>query len=190
MKMKYYLRGLGTGIIVATVILCIAFAVRTSEKEIIRQAKKLGMVFEENSNNNINDTSNGDESTTLKDDSSQEPGENSTDDSTSSSDSASEPTSDDTTTSEEEPSEEEPSETETTTVGQEDSTTGEMVTITIKGGSASGTVARLLFNYGLVDNAALFDNYLCTNGYDKRIRAGTYTIEMGSSYEEIAEIIS
>ncbi len=46
MKLKYYLRGLGTGILVSTIILMISFQGRTTElsdDEIIARAKSLGM---------------------------------------------------------------------------------------------------------------------------------------------------
>ena len=50
MRLKYYLRGAGVGILVTTVILTIAFAVykpSMSDEEIIKEATKLGMTFEE-----------------------------------------------------------------------------------------------------------------------------------------------
>ena len=48
MRFKYYLRGLGIGIMVATVILSISFALRKddlSDAEIMRRAEELGMVM-------------------------------------------------------------------------------------------------------------------------------------------------
>ena len=50
MKLKYYLRGLGIGIIVTTVILMISFSGRSeslTDDEIIARAKQLGMVMPE-----------------------------------------------------------------------------------------------------------------------------------------------
>ena len=36
-------------------------------------------------------------------------------------------------------------------------------TITIKKGSDSGSVSRMFYEAGLVENAKAFDNYLCNN---------------------------
>ena len=50
MKLKYYLRGLGTGVIVATIVLAISFSARKteiSEEEIVARAMQLGMVMPE-----------------------------------------------------------------------------------------------------------------------------------------------
>lgn len=49
MKLKYYLRGLGIGILVSTIILTISFAGKKgdiSDEEVIARAKTLGMVME------------------------------------------------------------------------------------------------------------------------------------------------
>ena len=49
MKLKYYLRGVGIGLIVATLILMIASALHSnkdmSDEEIIARAEELGMVM-------------------------------------------------------------------------------------------------------------------------------------------------
>ena len=41
-----------------------------------------------------------------------------------------------------------------------------------------------------VEDAIAYDNYLCNNGYSRRIRTGTFKIPVGSGWEEIADIIS
>ena len=66
----------------------------------------------------------------------------------------------------------------------------EIVEITIPGGASSGAVSRQLANVSLVEDAREFDNYLCNNGYSRRIRVGTFKIPIGSSWQEIADIIS
>lgn len=57
MKFKYYLRGAGIGVIVATLILSIAFLMQDniSDEEVIRRAIKLGMVMEENTSGTLAD---------------------------------------------------------------------------------------------------------------------------------------
>ena len=47
MKLKYYLRGLGSGIIIATAVLAIAFAITNRDANIISKARELGMIFAE-----------------------------------------------------------------------------------------------------------------------------------------------
>lgn len=67
---------------------------------------------------------------------------------------------------------------------------GAAVTVVIYSGYGSNDVARALKNAGLVENAEDFDEFLCENGYDKRICVDVYRIPSGSSYEEIARIIT
>ena len=57
-------------------------------------------------------------------------------------------------------------------------------------GESSNSVSRVLAELGLVADAAAFDNYLCTNGYSKRIHTGNYAITVGTGEEEIAKIIT
>ena len=47
MKMRYFLRGLGVGVLLATLLLCISYRGQNSENSIIKQAKELGMQFPE-----------------------------------------------------------------------------------------------------------------------------------------------
>lgn len=63
------------------------------------------------------------------------------------------------------------------------------VTITIYGGEGSGTVSRKAAQAGLVDDAADFDSYLCKNGYDRHLAVGNHVIALGATYEEIAAIL-
>ncbi len=67
---------------------------------------------------------------------------------------------------------------------------GGSVSIHVEGGSSSITVCKKLEQAGLVSSASGFDTYLCQNGYDKKIRAGSFEIPMGASQEEIAKIIT
>ena len=47
MKMRYFLRGLGVGVLLATLLLCMSYRGQNSENSIIKQAKELGMQFPE-----------------------------------------------------------------------------------------------------------------------------------------------
>ncbi len=59
MKLKYYLRGLGIGIIVTTVILAVSFSkkeIKMSDEEIMARAAQLGMVMQETETTEQGDT--------------------------------------------------------------------------------------------------------------------------------------
>lgn len=63
-------------------------------------------------------------------------------------------------------------------------------TVTINSGDGSDTASRKLASAGVVSSASSFDDFLCANGYDKRIRPGTYSIPANASNEQIARIIT
>lgn len=60
----------------------------------------------------------------------------------------------------------------------------------ISNGEGSYTVSKKLKEIGAVESAEDFDSYLCENGYDKKIRAGTYTIPVDASDEQMAKIVT
>lgn len=64
------------------------------------------------------------------------------------------------------------------------------VTLSIVRGDDSGTVSRKLQNAGLIDNASEFDAYLMQHGYDKKISIGSVEIPKGATWLEIAELLS
>jgi len=66
---------------------------------------------------------------------------------------------------------------------------GETVTITVKSGQFSETVAKMCKDAGLVADAGKFDKYLCDNGYSGRISVGDHVIAKGASEEEIAKAL-
>lgn len=60
----------------------------------------------------------------------------------------------------------------------------------IEGGYSSDRVAKILEGAGVIDSAASFDKYLCSNGYDHRISTGSYTIPAGADFATIAKMIT
>lgn len=64
------------------------------------------------------------------------------------------------------------------------------VSITIVSGDGSYTVAKKLEAAGVVSSASAYDDFLCQNGYDKRLRTGTFQIPAGASDEQIAGIVT
>lgn len=75
---------------------------------------------------------------------------------------------------------------------EEDSGTApekEIVDITINPGEGSYVISQKLEQSGLIDDAAEYDAYLCDNGFHTKLRAGVHKIPMGSTREEIAKLL-
>ena len=213
MKLKYYMRGLGIGIVVAAVLMGIALGgdkERLSDDEIMARAKALGMVEssvladlnkdKETEINPENDTQSEAEDETQEpsqDEPVKEPqSEQQTDpeeeqQSEPEKEQQSEPKDEPQTEPEKEPQTEPDNQpdAEAQNPPQEDAQE-EYVTLVIERGESSVSVSRSLAELGLVESAKDYDRYLCSNGYDKSIKVGTHKIKVGSTEKEIAEIIS
>lgn len=209
MKLKYYLRGLGIGILITTVILSLAGIGRKNmtDEEVVKRAKELGMV-ESTLLSDLPDQTKAEEvrptePETLEPETSLQP-------ETSEQENSAEPETSEPETLEPEvsPEPEESASTPETPVapeetpvapeetpvspedGNPDTPAGETVTLVIGRGESSTTVSKNLKKAGIVEDAAAFDRFLCNNGYDKKIITGTYEIPYGASEEEIAKIIT
>lgn len=189
MKLKYYLRGLGIGILVTTVILSLAGVGRKNmtDEEVVKRAKELGMV-ESTLLSDLPDQTKTDEVRPTEPEISLQPETSEPEESASTPETPVAP--------EETPEapEETPVAPEETPVSPEDGNpdipAGETVTLVIGRGESSTTVSKNLKKAGIVEDAAAFDRFLCNNGYDKKIITGTYEIPYGASEEEIAKIIT
>ena len=209
MKLKYYLRGLGVGIIVTLILTGIAGNKKQemTNEEIKARAAELGMI----------------EGTTLSGEPTQEPAQEpaqediqtptpkptaeltdtpspipeSTDTLSPTADPTDTPTPEPTDTPSPAPESTntptptpKPTDTAIPTTMQGSAGDEETVTITVSRGDSSVKVSRMVQEAGLVENAQDFDRYLCENGYDKKISVGYHEIPVGASYEEIAEILT
>ena len=195
MKLKYYLRGLGIGMMVTALILGISFSNRQgqaaqtmTDDQIRERAAELGMVdsgeltLAELQNSAKQSTENTPEDvketqtevspvTTMEPEITTEPEATKAPEATAE------------TVATEAP--------EITTVPDTAaSEQGQTAGITIQRGDDSGSVSRRLYEAGLVEDARAFDSYLCNNGYSRSINPGTYEIAPGTSEEEIAKIIT
>lgn len=192
MKLKYYLRGLGIGILITTVILSLAGIGRKNmtDEEVVKRAKELGMV-ESTLLSDLPDQTKAEEVRPTEPETSLQP-------ETSEQESSAEP---ETSEPEVSPEPEESASTPETPVapeetpvspedGNPDTPAGETVTLVIGRGESSTTVSKNLKKAGIVEDAAAFDRFLCNNGYDKKIITGTYEIPYGASEEKIAKIIT
>lgn len=186
MKIKYYLRGLGTGILFATIVLFIAYSFRMTDAKIKERARELGMVEAgENTEKETGITNNEPESSSKLENTSSSENASSEDSSKSEDISSSEDTSsteDDTTEPE--------SESKEDTSGEAATDGYTEIEFTIYSGYSSYDVAKVLEEAGVIESAADFDYYLSTNGYDYKIATGVYKVKVGDSYETIAKKIT
>ena len=204
MKLKYYLRGLGIGMIVAALILGISFSNRQdqtsqimTDDQIRERAAELGMV--DSSELTLAALQNSEK----------QPTEGTPEETTQTQEQNNIEAEPETTVPAETQATVEPEttqESEATTEPEPEKTAGPETTaepevteapqrtqtasITIQRGDDSGSASRRLYEAGLVENAKAFDNYLCNNGYSRSINPGTYEIAPGTSEEEIAKIIT
>lgn len=77
-----------------------------------------------------------------------------------------------------------------TTSAASSTTSAAVKSITIVSGDSSYTIAKKLAEAGVVNSAASFDTFLCENGYDKRLRTGTFQIPADAGDEQIARIVT
>lgn len=200
MKLKYYLRGVGIGIIFATLVMalsCVVHNYNLSDEFIIKEAMKLGMVMKDSSEEDDSafvdkDTEDIDATEGL--DSTQVAGSEveSTEGVTESeSELVSEITSESETLSESENvSESETTDEPEAPTDSQAPSDGEYVTIVIERGDFARQVAEKLYAAGLIEDSEDFRIYMGTHGCAKSIHAGTYYIQVGATYEEICRMVA
>ena len=215
MKLKYYLRGLGIGMAVTALILGISFSGRQgqeaqtlTDEQIRERASELGMVDSseltlaalassaaQTPEATIEPEAAAEPETTTEPEATAEPKMTTEPEATAEPETTTEPeaTAEPETMTEPEATAEPKMTTEPEATAEPELITApeqSQTTITIKKGSDSGSVSRMLYEAGLVENAKAFDNYLCNNGYSRSINPGIYEIAPGTSEEEIAKIIT
>lgn len=63
------------------------------------------------------------------------------------------------------------------------------IVIFVEGGNDSLTVSEKLYEAGLVNSAVEYNQYLVRNGYDRRLRTGNHEIPENATEEEMAKIL-
>lgn len=171
MKLKYYLRGLGIGIIVTTIILAISFSGRKeeiSDEEVIARATQLGMVMQEEdtSQETTDEQDTGEEMTQAPEDTSQG------------------------TSQETESPEQQGQETQGTddTNAVPEQETGSF-RLSIQKGDVCRVVCEKLAEGGVISDSEALRKYLFEIGYASNMSVGEYDIPYGASNEQIAEIL-
>ena len=191
MKLKYYLRGLGIGILVTAVIMGVTQGSRKetlSDREIRERAAALGMVEPGNSLADL-EAAETPAATEI-------PEAAETPAATEIPEAAETPAATETPEAAETPAATEaPAATETPEVTARptqkpaEEEEGSSYTFEIQAGDSSYQVAYRLQQAGLVADARDFDNYLCSKGYDRKLKTGSYEIPETATGEEISEIL-
>lgn len=175
MRLKYYLRGIGAGIILATLLLGVSFYFNNgykaglSDEEIIARAQELGMTMPE-SEDSGEETQDATEASSedLGDEEQHEQQNVSTD-----------------VTEVEEKLEVDVPETEDT----DGDTTVTYVPFSVRSGESSEMISNNLYNAGLIDDATEFNKYLNELGVDDRIPSGSFYIQADSEYDDIVAVL-
>ena len=195
MKLKYYVRGLGIGIVFATLLCVISFKVSgkadMSDVEVIKRAEALGMIMK----TDILKEETSEEDTSEKETTTENKEETESESETDTKETVSESKAE--TVAETLPAQTEPvteaviqTEAVTEAVTEPVKTVIENISVDVISGMDSGSVSKLLYAAGVVDDATEFDRYLVNNNYANNIRTGNYVIPKGSSYDEIAKILT
>lgn len=203
MKLKYYLRGLGTGVLFATIILMISYSYKMSDKQIKEKALKLGMVYPENGTvtEEIDSTNSVSDNSTTSENNSQTEKEEITTSKVEESTTKEETTTVEETTTKEVTTKEETTKEQTTQESTtkepqteeettKDNETAKTYVLTVTAKTSSKQVAIALEEAGIISNYKEFDKYLCDNGYASNIQNGKFTITSDMSYKQIAETIT
>ena len=212
MKLNYYMRGLGIGIVVTALLMGIASSGKKeqmTDEEIRQRAMEMGMVdgnivladMPENHEDEEEQKEEGNEKeevlTSLSGNGSADNKDSAKDTQTGQQGQENDKEAENLKTengddSEGEPEEggEEPEETLGDNQRENGETVNEIIVISINSGDGSRVVANKLLQAGLIEDAADFDEYLCRNGYDKRLKTGRHDIPVNATDEEIAASIT
>ena len=199
MKLKYYLRGLGIGIVVTAIIM--SFTGKPEEltnAEIKIRAAQLGMV-EKNVLSDIQKENESSEEIMKENDVVEDVPEADNELNAENTQDVIENTEEmvSNATEENENIEETISDTEhqnqeagnSETDVSVDEVVENYIIIQVENGNGSEVISQRVFEAGLVNSAKEYNKYLITNGYDRRLRTGNHEIPAGASEEEIAKIL-
>jgi hypothetical protein len=213
MERKYYLRGLGLGIVVTAIIMGMMLSgkEKMSDEDVIARAKELGMVEDTLLSDSLNDEkaetaaeaeavvepeieAEPEPETETKTETETKPETEVQYEPAVEDEDASEPD-DSAKDSAEDTKQTDLAKNDTSVNSKTDTAANKVIntetkTITVGSGDGSYTVAKKLADAGVVSSAQGFDEYLCSNGYDKKLRTGTFTIPANATEEQIAKIVT
>lgn len=187
MHKKSFLKGFGTGVLFASVILGISCMIRTSDSFVRSRAKELGMVYSKSEENAISYKENNSSETETDAAKTEEPK------ATKEAETTKEPAETKKPTVTKEPvATKKPKATKTTKATKKPKVTKAPVQkqLVISPGDWSSDVSRKLEQLGVISSAKEFDKFLNDYGYSASISAGTYAVSSADSFETLAQKIT
>lgn len=193
MKLKYYLRGLGIGIIVTTIILVSCFSMqkpKMTDAQIMEKAAQLGMIMPEQNSAVIAETETTEpEEKEKKNEQQIAAGELQQETETQTEVSKEQDTESQTEVQKEQETEEAENATASENAENAEQTQQEPFTLVVNRGDVCRTMCENLAANGVIDDSEGLRKYLSEVGYASFISAGTYQIPYHASYEEITNIL-
>lgn len=196
MKLRYYMRGVGTGIVITALILLVSKQPKEiTDAEIKIRAAALGMVDEsifleegdlqqdieekeyqskQEDTDVINTTTEEITDMELKEEETEE---------------VSDEVSENVTEIVKNPEDPELIQKDNFAQEDEEGKERQYVSITVESGDVARIVSRKLYEAGLIESEEEYNNFLSGNNYSYRLRAGYYEIPIGADHKEIAEIL-
>lgn len=189
MKMKFFLRGLGIGILVTTLVLCVSYRKQNSDQSVVERARELGMEFPEKSPETMLPPSASPEMAISGSAVAITPEQPQVTPITQVSPS---PAPAAATVQPQGNATVQPQGNVTPQPVEKPKVTDERKTrmFTVRSGLLSSSVAREMKAAGVIADDEALDDYLEKSGLARKVRAGKYKIPVGASYEEIARIIT
>ena len=179
MRFKYYLRGLGLGVLVTTCIFIVSIQIHggiMTDDRVVARATEMGRIVPEESTESEteiqpvpeeeNTIDYEDEPVIQENESSGMNEENGSNDV------------------------QNPNLESQNTQQDTDAVMPEMIALTITQGEICREIAEELQNKGMIDDVDAFCKFMYANGHDNFIQSGEYLIPMGADYELIATIIT
>ena len=194
-RFKYYLRGCGLGILVASLVFIVSLHAHggaMSDEKAMQRASELGMIMPDDTQTqeaetqttelpvketNLPDTQRTTQAVTQKVPQNDKQKQTERDTSSEQNDTPKE-------------SEKKAEEKKKAQETEKEETKKEKVSITIKGGEVCREIAQDLQEKGLVKDAEDFRKYMQDHNYARYIRVGTFTLEKGMNYSEIAKVLT
>lgn len=193
MKFKYYLRGCGLGILVASIVLMVSFHSQNKTMDdtaVMERASELGMIMPETEIVSTEADSQLPESGTQSTDtdfSSNKNQKQNTKDSQNKTDGSSQKEEKDTQMASDDKTGSDNNKDTESKKKEDKKEESEEITVEIKKGEVCRQLAEELEQIGLVEDAETFRKYMQQIGYDDRIKVGTYTLKRGMTEKEIAD---
>lgn len=191
MRLKYYLRGLGLGIIFT----CLMFMLFSNKKADNTDQMDINQQLETTTETLSNQTSGDDKNDTANDEavSSSADVQNNTDaeDDVNAQNNADVQNTADNQTGASDTTDTSNQTDDSNITGETgtDDVQDEYVTLVIEKGDIARDVAESLYEDGIIDDAESFRKYLGETGVSRTLHAGEYNIKVGSTYEEIVELL-